>query len=100
MATLPPRPPAAKPSYRHEVSLGDLPRPGVSQPPEGPVGLHLRLHVAAEPSRGRRELVRRELVRVRRTAATRVCVHARPYVLCPDYWLTIALTTADPGPGT
>ena len=95
MATLPTRPPAAaEPYYQHDVYLGDVPLPGVSHPPGRPVGLHLRLHVAEEPYRGRRELVP-----LRHAAGTRVYVHARPYVLVPDYRLTVALPASRPTPG-
>jgi hypothetical protein len=94
MVTFPTRLPAAEPYYQHEVYLGDVSLPGVSHPPERPVGLHLRLHVAEEPYRGGRELVPR-----RHAAGTRVYVHAKPYVLVPDCRLTIALTAADPGLG-
>jgi hypothetical protein len=83
MVPLPTRPPAAEPSYQHGVSLSDVPPPGVSHPPGRPVGL--RLHVAEETFRGRRELLP-----LRHAAGIRVYVHARPYVLVPDYRLTVA----------
>jgi hypothetical protein len=87
-------PPAAEPYYQHECYLGDVPLPGVSHPPGCPVGLHLRLHVAEEAYRGRRELVP-----LRHAAGTRVYVHAKPYVLVPDYRLTVALTASRLAPG-
>jgi hypothetical protein len=94
MVTLPTRPPADDPSYRYEVYLGDAPLPGVSHPPARPVGLHPRLHLAEEPSRGRRELVP-----LRHAKGPRVYVHAKPYVLVPDYRLTVVPTAAEPGLG-
>lgn len=94
MADRPTPPPADDPYYQHEAYLGDVPLPGVSYPPERPVGLHLRLHVAEEPYRDPPPFLG-----LRDREGTRVYVHARPDVLVPDVRLTVALGAADPAPG-
>jgi len=82
-------PPLEDPYSQHEAYLGEVPLPGVSALPGRAVGLHLRLHVAAEAYRDPPAFAR-----IAAPTGTRVYVHARPYALVPDLQLTIGLAAA------
>ena len=77
----------ADPYYQHDALLGEAPIQGRD------TGIHLRLHVADEPS-----TEPQELFPLRHQRGTRTYVHAKPYLLEPDVRLTVALAPRVPAP--